>query len=319
MKISFLQAGNGDCIHIESEEHHVIIDSGEVCNELVSVVESIKAKKEVIDLLVITHYDTDHIKAINTILENLNVEDRKKLVKKVWFNATKVGFHGNEKLLSEQDATKLAYLLLEADINWISELRTGEIEKIDDNLTLEVIEGGEIYQQIREGKLLGNEKLDWDTSFKELEQYMDDEVLDESKTNAQSTIIIVHTQGKKILLPGDATPEKLAKALDEYRKDSIIKFDLVKLPHHGSYKNITKEILNKIESSNYMISTNGMKYFHPNKKMMLKILRWGKRCDDEKMQFHLNYYDELYKKLNIADIDKLQYKFECDGKRTFEF
>jgi hypothetical protein len=131
MKISFLQAGNGDCIHIESEEHHVIIDSGEVCNELVSVVESIKAKKEVIDLLVITHYDTDHIKAINTILENLNVEDRKKLVKKVWFNATKVGFHGNEKLLSEQDATKLAYLLLEADINWISELRTGEIEKND--------------------------------------------------------------------------------------------------------------------------------------------------------------------------------------------
>ena len=267
----------------------------------------------------ITHYDTDHIKAINTILENLNVEDRKKLVKKVWFNATKVGFHGNEKLLSEQDATKLAYLLLEADINWISELRTGEIEKIDDNLTLEVIEGGETYQQIREGKLLGNEKSDWDTSFKELEQYMDDEVLDESKTNAQSTIIIVHTQGKKILLPGDATPEKLAKALDEYRKDSIIKFDLVKLPHHGSYKNITKEILNKIESSNYMISTNGMKYFHPNKKMMLKILRWGKRSDDEKMQFHLNYYDELYKKLNIADIDKLQYKFECDGKRTFEF
>ena len=82
MKISFLQAGNGDCIHIESEEHHVIIDSGEVCNELVSVVESIKAKKEVIDLLVITHYDTDHIKAINTILENLNVEDRKKLVKR---------------------------------------------------------------------------------------------------------------------------------------------------------------------------------------------------------------------------------------------
>ena len=53
--------------------------------------------------------------------------------------------------------------------------------------------------------------------------------------------------------------------------------------------------------------------------MILKILRWGKRSDNKILYFHLNYYDELYKKLNIADIDKLQYKFECDGKRTFEF
>lgn len=318
MRISFLQAANGDCIHIESGKHHVIIDSGEVCNELVTLVDTIRKVGEIIDLLVITHYDSDHIKAINNILKSLKVEDRKKLIKKVWFNATKVGYYGDEKQLSATDATTLSRLLLEADIRWISNLKTGETEKIEDNLSLEVIDGGEIFQSSSEGKLLGNEKKDWDTSFKELEQYLDDDVLDESKTNAQSAILVLHANGKDILLPGDAIPQKLSKALDEYKKGETLIFDLVKLPHHGCYKNITKEILEKYECSDYVVTTNGMKYYHPDKKMMLKVVSWSKCKEDKRLTFHLNYYDDLYKQLKITEAEKRLYKFECDGQRSFE-
>lgn len=319
MRISFLQAGNGDCIYIKSGAHHVIIDSGEVCDELVTLIDSIQKAGEKIDLLVITHYDSDHIKAIINILESLNAADRKKLVKKVWFNATKVGYHGNEQKLSASDATEFSRLLLEADIRWVSELKTGDIEKIDEGLSLEVIDGGEIFQLSEDGKLLGNEKKDWDTSFNELEQYLDDDVLDESKTNSQSAILVLHANGKDVLLPGDAIPQMLSKALDEYRKDKTLKFDLVKLPHHGSYKNITKEVLEKFVCSNYIVTTNGMKYYHPDKKMMLKVLSWGKREANKQMTFHMNYYDDLYKRLKITEAEKHQYDFECDGKRTFEF
>ena len=302
MFIEFLQAGNGDCIHIKRGQHHVIIDSGETCQELIALVEAIKKANERIDLLIITHYDSDHIKVINNILQGMTDEDRKKMIKKVWFNATKVGFHGNEKLLSTNDATKLAQLLLEADIE-----------------SVEVIDGGEVYQSTGEGELLGNEKCDWVSSFKVLEQYLDDDVTDESKTNAQSAIIVVRAGDKQILLPGDAIPDKLTKALDKYRKGETLKFDLVKLPHHGSYKNITEDILGKFECSNYMVSTNGMKYFHPDKKMMLKVLKWGKRIEGKQLTFHMNYYDELWKNLNITETEKLSYNFECDGKRAFEF
>ena len=41
--------------------------------------------------------------------------------------------------------------------------------------------------------------------------------------------------------------------------------------------------------------------------------------DNKILYFHLNYYDELYKRLNITNDDKLHYKFECDGERIFEF
>lgn len=87
------------------------------------------------------------------------------MVKKVWFNATQLGFPGNEQLLSKQDGTKLGELLLEANISWISELKTGTIEHIDKNLRLEVIYGGDIFPYAAEGQLLGNEKCDWETSF----------------------------------------------------------------------------------------------------------------------------------------------------------
>lgn len=193
------------------------------------------------------------------------------------------------------------------------------MKKIDETLTIELIDGGEIYQDTREGKLLGNEKLDWNTSFKDLKTYLNDNVLDNSKTNAQSAIIIARCNGKKILLPGDSTPDKLSKALDNYRKGEVLKFDLVKLPHHGSYKSITKDILEKFECSDYVVTTNGAQFFHPNKKMMLKVISWGKRKEGKKISFHLNYYHNLYKKLNITKEEERQYKFECDGKRDFEF
>ena len=319
MKISFLQAGNGDCIHIETDAHHIIIDSGKECRELSFLIDNLQKSEESIDLLVITHYDTDHIKAINTILGEMKVSERKKLIKQVWFNATKVGLYGNEKRLSAHDATELGRLLLEAGIEWISELRPGIRKRVDDSLTLELIDGGETYQDTREGKLLGNEKSDWKTSFKDLEQYLDDAVLDKSKTNAQSAIIIAHCNGKKVLLPGDSTPDRLAKALDNYRRGEILKFELVKLPHHGSYKNITQDILEMFECSDYVVTTNGSHFFHPNKKMMLKVLSWGKRKENEKISFHLNYFNDIYGKLNISSRDKCQYKFECDDKREFEF
>ncbi len=315
--ISFLQAGNGDSIHIESEGHHVIIDSGMVCPQLVSVVEDIQKAKEKIDLIVITHYDEDHIKAIISILENLKVEERKRLVKKVWFNATKVGFHGNEQELSANDATKLSRLLIDSDIKWVSELKTGISERISESLTIELIDGGEIFKPTGEGKLLGNEKKDWDTSFEELEQYLDDDVVDTSKTNAQSAILVAHINDKKILLPGDATPEKLLKALEEFSKGEHLVFDMVKLPHHGSYKNITRQILEQFDCSDYVISTNGVKYFHPDKKMMIKIFNWGKRSEGKQLTFHLNYFDELFNKLNISEKDKQHYNFQCDGRRVF--
>lgn len=319
MKINFLQAGNGDCILMQGDGHHVIIDSGEYCDELRDAVYGISESKESIDLLIITHYDNDHIKAICDILSELTIDERKKLLKCVWFNATKVGFKGNEKDLSADDAVELGNLLIEADIPWVSELKKGTVKEICDECKLEIIDGGAIYEPNGDGGLLSNVKSDWGASFMELENYLDDDAQDSSKTNAQSAIIVGHVNGMDILFPGDAVPSKLSAALDFYRKDKIARFDLVKLPHHGSYKNITKEILSKMECSEYVVTTDGTQFYHPNKKMMLKVIKWGKAIDGKSLTFHLNYYDDLIEKMNISESDYKAYGFRCDGKRTFEF
>ena len=319
MKISFLQAGNGDCILLQGDGHHVVIDSGEECEELRNAIRDIRNAKEAIDLLVITHYDSDHIKSIVSILKELSPEERKELIKEVWFNATKVGFKGNEKDLSANDAVLLGHLLLEADIPWVSELKKGTIKTISEEFKLEVIDGGSILNIDDQGGLLSYVKSDWNSSFKELEQYLDDDALDCSKTNEQSAVIVAHVNGKEILLTGDAVPSKLSEALDYYRKGELAHFDLVKLPHHGSYKNITQDILSKIECSEYVVSTDGSKFCHPNKKMMMKIIKWRTKKEGTMLTFHLNYYDDLKKNMNISESDCKSYNFECDGKRTFEF
>ena len=319
MTISFLQAGNGDCILLQGCGHNVIIDSGEECEELRNAIRDIRKANEVIDLLVITHYDSDHIKTIVSILKELSPKERKELIKEVWFNATKVGFKGNEKDLSANDAVILGHLLLEADIHWVSELKRGTIKTISDEFKLEVIDGGSIFKIDDQGGLLSNVKSDWNSSFKELEQYVDDDALDCSKTNEQSAVIVAHIYGKEVLLTGDAVPSKLSEALDYYRKGELAHFDLVKLPHHGSYKNITQDILSKIECSEYVVSTDGSKFCHPNKKMMMKIIKWGKMIEGSVLTFHLNYYNDLIKEMNISESDCESYNFECDGKRTFEF
>lgn len=314
--ISFLQAQNGDCIHLESDGHHVIIDSGEVCEQLNTLVERIKESGERIDLLVITHYDADHIKAICHILERMEKEERERLIGKVWFNATKVGHYGS-KHLSAKDATNLAKLLMGTNIEWISCVKKGMTESIGTDSELEVLDGGKLYSSEVSGQWLSSNKCDWGTSLHNLEVFLDDKILDPSKTNAESMILVYKCGKKQVLLPGDAVPKQLCSALDLYGKGKTIKFDYVKLPHHGSHKNMTKEILSKIYCSDYIISTDGSYFYHPDKKLLLKIIKWGQRLDNSRLDFHMNYYNELFKKLNITEQEMNYYNFSCDGERTF--
>ena len=319
MQITFLQASYGDAIHIEHGGHHVIIDGGNKCEELESVVKDIIDSHEVIDLLIITHYDEDHILGIYKILQKLSNDiSLKDLVHEVWFNATKLGFDGNEYALSSNQAVSMSKLLIKNNVNWVSSLKKKKIFKIDEDVCLEVLYGGDVYEPNAEDNFMGTTGCDWDSSFKELESYVDDDVLDESPTNKQSIILVLHDGERQILLPGDATPDKLNLAIDEYLANGHSKvFDLIKLPHHGSYRNVTEQILKSIICNDYVVCTNGKRYCHPDKKMLLKLSKWGQVKDGDKLHVHLNYYEDLFPKLNISEQDMQTYKFDCDGQRVF--
>lgn len=315
MIISFLQAKHGDCIHICHNDKNVIIDSGTPKSDAFrDIINEIRKQGQRIDLLVITHYDYDHIGGVAR-MESKDWE----LVDNVWFNSAHRVISSVDKdgYLSIRQADKVQKSLEVYRVNWDRALTRGKIFDLGDNWSLKVLYGGCDAVPDGMGEFLATPKCDWGTALEQLASYLNDKVLDSSDVNA-SSIVLLLTDGKhNYLFPGDSTPEVLLNALSDYTEANPLQLDLFKLSHHGSYKNISQDILKRIVCSDYVVLTNGDVHFHPDKKMMLKVLTWGRRVDD-KIRFHLNYYHELSKNLKISEEEKDKYKFELDGNVEFK-
>lgn len=106
---------------------------------------------------------------------------------------------------------------------------------------------------------------------------------DDTATNGSSIAFVLWVQNKRILFLADAHPGLIVQSLNEYQKEGTIIFDLIKVSHHGSFGNISSELLNKIDSGRYLISTNGQKHGHPDKETIAHIIT-------RKADFHRKLY-----------------------------
>lgn len=106
---------------------------------------------------------------------------------------------------------------------------------------------------------------------------------DNTATNGSSIAFILQVQNKRILFLADAHPGLIVQSLNEYQNESTIIFNLIKVSHHGSFGNISRELLNKIDSERYLISTNGQKHSHPDKETIAHIIT-------RKADFHRKLY-----------------------------
>lgn len=53
---------------------------------------------------------------------------------------------------------------------------------------------------------------------------------------------------------GDSAAESIVKALDKYCPED--EFEIVKLPHHGSEYNISRELIRRLNTKQFIVSTN---------------------------------------------------------------
>ncbi|GAB6992134.1 hypothetical protein JCM16418A_41850 [Paenibacillus pini] len=115
-----------------------------------------------------------------------------------------------------------------------------------------------------------------------------DETTDKSATNGSSIAFILEAGNKKMLFLGDAHPDIVFEQLDNMEKDhnGRIVFDLVKISHHGSSNNTNTRILELIDCSKYVISTDGSKHGHPDLSTLAKIIQESK---GEKIEIYCNY------------------------------
>ncbi|PFD01863.1 hypothetical protein CN995_10150 [Bacillus cereus] len=126
------------------------------------------------------------------------------------------------------------------------------------------------------------------------------EEIDSSVVNGSSISFIIEYQGKRLLFLADAHPDliydNICKLEEKY-------FDLIKLPHHGSKRNITRDLIENLSSELFLISTNGDKHGHPDfdslarllyyQRHRLKTLVFNYETDTSKILNHTNW-KELY-------------------------
>ncbi len=113
---------------------------------------------------------------------------------------------------------------------------------------------------------------------------------DTSAANGSSIMLLAEHDGRAILLAGDGYAPDLARALERLRQerglgDGRLPLDAFKLAHHGSAKNLDASVLDKVDCSRYLISTDGSTHKHPDHQALLRILRHVPR----RPEFLFNY------------------------------
>ena len=322
MEVKILKAGSGDSILVHHKKSNILIDGGNDSKYLISEIDNIYTKKEIIDLLIITHHDDDHIKGIIDLLNHINENKYNKdseFIKKVIFNSPRKVLGKLSKDTSNNLSYKQAYeveeLLEKTNVEW--EIHTDKSESIKYNdLVLDFLsptkEDIDKYSSKTGAYLTGDNKNDWKSSMSQLDKYIDDKSQDKSVPNKSSVVLKIQTDDKKILLTGDVTPDRLELILDKLSKENNnlpVEFDYVKLPSHGSYRSMSKKIIEKLKCKNFIISTNSKKYYLPNKRTLLKILKFSDRTDNQPINFIFNY-DESITNLEISKKEKIDYNFK---------
>jgi hypothetical protein len=115
------------------------------------------------------------------------------------------------------------------------------------------------------------------------------EYLDTSVYNLSSIVCLAELGGKRILLTGDARGDHILAGLEaaQLLAGGRIEVDVLKLPHHGSDRNIDQDFFERIRARHYVVSGNGE---HGNPEPETFRLLSTARHDDD-FALHLTYED----------------------------
>ncbi len=247
----------------------------------------------VVDLLIVTHVDTDHIEGVLMLLGDhelgLTFGD-------IWFNDYEHLM--NDRPLS-RGGVQGAYLgALLADLPW-NEAWGRRAVRLYDNGASPVIEtigeasaDGESFTVLSPSREQAQRMARaWEEQCRRRQLPLSgvDAVLaaleddgryrdgdgdkgravggDRSAPNGSSIAFLFESGGRCVLLTGDAHPGVLVESLRRVcaeRGVERLRLDAFKVSHHGSRGNITPELLELIDCQTFLVSTNGGIFGHPD-------------------------------------------------------
>lgn len=293
-----LPAEDGDCLLLEYGEgawkRRILIDGGR--SGTYPRVKPMLGQVGVIDLLVVTHVDQDHILGVLAMLEDA---ERTAEIGEVWFNGydelLDVGF---EKF-GAQDGERLTTALVRQKIPWNAAFggRSVEVGRpmrwFEDGSSLTLLSPDRTQLERlapawkreceKHGLIPGREPEPVIPGFEAFGPVDVDELAarpfqpDTSLTNATSVAFLFEFDSKRIVLTGDGVDRRLVDSIRALAKaeGGRLRIDALKVPHHGSEHNVSVELLSQLDCPCYLISTSGARHNHPHDVAMARIIKHG--------------------------------------------
>lgn len=131
---------------------------------------------------------------------------------------------------------------------------------------------------------------------------------DTSPSNGSSISFVFEQNDKKLLFLADSHPSIILDSLKKHysENDFPIEFDIIKVSHHGSITNTNKNLLEAIDSKNYIFSSNGSRFGHPDIETIALIINRKSRFI---RNLHFNYPPKFIHEIDNSSL-KEEYLFD---------
>ncbi|MEQ1727360.1 MAG: hypothetical protein ABL982_03185 [Vicinamibacterales bacterium] len=317
-RIEMLPALHGDALLVEygnARTRRILIDGGPLgaFPAVKARLDALPAGDQRVELLVITHVDTDHVEGIIRLLA---MPEAKWPIdpREIWFNGWR-HLEESRNLGGREGELMSALIHRRAGDRWNtsfggSAVRVQSVagDRID-------LEGGMTLTMVSpDAKALENLLKDWRDSAEDWEidpgdldaawaQLVDESKFhpnseltlgpedltdrlrkllkgkDGSKANGSSIAFLGSFGGKSCLFLGDAHMKVVCASLQRLgaTEQTPLRIDAVKLSHHGSKHNITPEFLELVDAQHYLISSNGDRFRHPDRDAIEAVIRGSQR------------------------------------------
>ena len=338
MKVYPLQAAYGDAIVLEAEEGNrffrIVIDGGP--EETQDAISEYLINLGHIDLLVLTHYDADHITGLLKYLGQL--KGKECVVDMVWANCASVVDYDDDENVS---AYENAYLLSK----YLERLKKSKvIREWNDNITTEMnkmVIGPFQIDVLSPTRELQIELFERYREYIENEGLQDDPDLDENVSigrvcrdatkslseladnfssanttfmNKSSIALRIQAEGKSLLLLGDADAKVITDSISKIveAEGKPLNVDLIKMSHHGSKANINRKLFELTSCSRYLFTTDGGigGAYHPDRQTIACIDAWARKYDNQ-IILYFNYPLSSIMERNkglLSDCEKEKFK-----------
>ena len=305
--VDMLPARNGDCLFLtygaDDDLHHVLIDCGAPSVAAIAA-ERVRAAGRV-ELFVLTHIDADHISGAIDLFADRDVAAR---FGDVWFN----GWNQLRGFLSVSQGDAFSELLDRDDrpFTWNGTTRADDppppiVTDGDDHPEVVLAGGLRLTVLSPTPAALGKLARHWYAALDELDprramlgrrarpvapdrpSELDLEQLaasgptrDSSVPNLSSIAVLAEYGGRAVLFTGDAHADVLTASIGALqrrrgRDGEPLRLDALKLSHHGSANATTRELLEAIDCTNYLVPTDGSIFYHPDREAIARVIVHG--------------------------------------------